>query len=205
MVKSLRKLFQNEDEYSVYFIALHTHSFNKTVARALSLSVFTSNFVFVIVATRTHTLLSECRSVAFAAFIILHFKAWNFVSHVLTHFLVAVLYTLVSSLLFGCASSLAFLDKWAHTMIKMWHIVAHSFILIPMFFFVVVVVSFFSLSVLYRQREHYKPNIPTSSCYFFPHPKKSNNLGISAFCFINFRIILVSLCARMCLFSISKR
>lgn len=85
----------------------------------------------------THTLLSECRSVAFAAFIafiILHFTAWNFVSHVLTHFPVAVLYTLVSSLLFGCASSLAVLDKWAHTMIKMWHIVAHSFILIPMFF-----------------------------------------------------------------------
>lgn len=193
---------------SIRYISLrYTLTILIKLSRALSLSLFTSSFVFVIVATHTHTLLSECRSVAFAAFIILHFKAWNFVSHVLIHFLVAVLYTLVSSFLFGCGSSLAFLDKWAHTMIKMWHIVAHSFILIPMFFFVVVVVvvSLFSLSVLYRQREHYKPNIPTSSCYFFPHPKKSNNLGISAFCFINFRIILVSLCARMCLFSISKR
>lgn len=173
MVKSLRKLFQNEDEYSVYFIALHTHSFNKTVARALSLSVFTSNFVFVIVATRTHTLLSECRSVAFAAFIILHFKAWNFVSHVLTHFLVAVLYTLVSSLLFGCGSSLAFLDKWAHTMIKMWHIVAHSFILIPMFFLSSSSSSPFFLFLFYTASENITSRIFQLPLATFSHIRRN--------------------------------
>lgn len=59
MVKSLRKLFQNEDEYSVYFIALHTHNFNKTVVRALCL--FTSSFVCVIVAAHTLSSLSVGR------------------------------------------------------------------------------------------------------------------------------------------------
>lgn len=42
--------------------------------------------------------------------------------------------------------------------------------------------------------------VSTSSCYFSPQPKKSNKLGISAFCFINFRIILVSLCVRECVY-----